>query len=78
MPTITIPPRVRFALYIASAVAVLVGTYLTDRGVPWWGEAEAKLLAGVVALVNVLAAANVTRTPADTPEVDPLVGPFED
>jgi len=75
MPTITIPPRVRFALYVASAVAVLIGTYLTDKGYPWWGEAEAKLLAGCVALVNVLAAANVTRAPAET---TPLVGKFED
>ena len=75
MTTINLPPRVRFGLYIASAVTVLVGTYLTDRGVSWWGEAEAKLLAGVVALVNILAAANVTRA---KPDVDPILPVFED
>lgn len=73
--TIVIPPRVRFGLYIASAVAVLVGTYLTDKQYDWWGEAEAKLLAGVVALINILAAANVTRPNA---EAEPLLGDFED
>ena len=54
---------------------MLVGTYLTDKQYHWWGEAEAKLLAGCVALVNILAAANVTRPKA---EAEPLLGDFED
>ena len=61
-PTINIPPRLRFTLYLLASVAGLLSIYFADRGFTWWGPAESKLLAGVIALVNVLAAAKTTRT----------------
>lgn len=62
--TINIPPRLRFALYIAAALAGITGAYLADKAFGWWGPAEAKALASVIALVNILAASKVTIDPA--------------
>lgn len=56
MPTINIPPKVRFALYLLSALGSVVVAYLAGRGII--GEAETAAWAGVVAIVNGLAAAN--------------------
>lgn len=60
VPTINIPPRVRFVLYIAASLAGLLSIYFADKGFTWWGPAEDKLVTGVIALVNLLAAAKTT------------------
>jgi len=64
IPTINIPPRLRFALYLLASLAVLASSYFLDRGFTWWGDAEVKLVNGAVALVGILAAANTTRKTA--------------
>jgi|JI10StandDraft_1071094.scaffolds.fasta_scaffold05700_3 ABC-type uncharacterized transport system permease subunit len=58
--TINIPPRLRFALYVGAAFAGIAGAYFADKAFTWWGPAEAKALAGVIALINILAASKVT------------------
>lgn len=57
MPTINIPPRIRFALYILAAVALIVVAYAVDK--TWAGDAEVQLVTGLAALLNLLAAAKV-------------------
>lgn len=57
MPTINIPPRVRFTLYLLGALASLIVIYAVDK--TWAGDAEVRLVQGLVALLNVLAAAKV-------------------
>lgn len=56
MPTINIPPKARFVLYLLSALGSVVVGYLAARG--FIGDAELAAWAGVVAIVNGLAAAN--------------------
>lgn len=65
MPTIPIPPAIRFTLYLLSAVGSVVVSYLTARGI--LGDAEVALWAGLVAIVNGLAAAKTNLT--DAPHV---------
>lgn len=55
MPTINIPPLARFVLYLAAAIALLIVTYAVDKS--WAGDAEVKLVTGLAALLNILAAA---------------------
>lgn len=55
MPTINISPRIRFALYLLSALGSVVAAYLFAKG--YVGDAELALWAGVVAIINGLAAA---------------------
>lgn len=55
MPSINIPPAVRFALYLIAAVALLVVAYAVDKD--WAGDAEVRLVTGLAALLNILAAA---------------------
>lgn len=52
-------PRVRFALYLAAALGSVVVGYLAARGLI--GEAETAAWAGIVAILNGLAAANTSR-----------------
>ena len=60
MPNIPIPGVVRFALYIAAAVALLIVTYAVAKG--WAGDAEVALVTGVAALLQLLAASKVDRS----------------
>lgn len=53
--TMNIPPRVRFALYLLSAVGSAVVAYLFTKGLV--GEAESGLWAALVAVINGVAAA---------------------
>lgn len=55
MPTINIPAKWRFALYILSAVALLAVAYAVDKD--WAGDAEVRLVTGLAALISALAAA---------------------
>lgn len=57
MPIITLPPRVRLAIYLVSGVGSAVVAYLVARG--FAGDAEVALWAALVAVVNGLSAANV-------------------
>lgn len=56
MPTVNIPSKVRFALYLVSAIGSAVAAYLFAKG--YVGDAELGLWAAVVAIVNTLSAAN--------------------
>ena len=51
-----IPAKVRFSLYIFGAVMSLVVVYMVNK--EWWGfgEDESQLVAGLVGLLNLLAA----------------------
>lgn len=55
MPTVNIPPRVRFVLYLVGAVALLTVTYALAKG--WVGKAEVAYVTGLAALLHTLAAA---------------------
>ena len=55
MPTINIPPHARFVLYIVGALALLFVAYAVDKS--WAGDAEVRLVTGLAALLNLLAAA---------------------
>lgn len=55
MPTINIPPAVRFGLYILAAVGSVIAAYLFAKG--YVGDAELALWAGLVGIINGLAAA---------------------
>lgn len=54
MPTINIPPRLRFALYLIGALATPLVAYLFDSRVI--GKEEVTLFGAYIALVNLLAA----------------------
>ena len=56
MPSINIPARVRFGLYVLTAVGTAVVAYLFAKGLI--GEAESGLWAALVTFINGLAAAN--------------------
>lgn len=64
MPTINLSARVRFWLYIIGALASLGVVYAVDKS--WAGDAETRLVQGIVALLGILAAANTnTAKPED-------------
>jgi hypothetical protein len=54
MPTVNIPPTVRFVLYLVGALATPLVAYLYARGT--FGDAEVVLFGSYVALINLLAA----------------------
>ena len=56
MPPINLGPRVRFWLYIVGSLASLGVVYAVDKS--WAGDAETRLVQGIVALLGILAAAN--------------------
>ena len=62
IPTINIPPRLRFALYLLATAAGLASSYFLDKNFAWWGEPEVKLTNGVIAVINLMAAVKVSRT----------------
>lgn len=66
MPTVNIPPRVRFILYVVGALASLGVAYAVNKA--WAGDAEVQLISGIVALINVLAAAK-TNLSSDVEDV---------
>ena len=60
IPTIDIPPKWRLGLYLLAAIALIVVSYAVDKS--WAGEAEVRLVTALAALINLLAAAKVTKT----------------
>lgn len=67
MPTVNIPPRIRFALYLIGAVALLVMSYAVDKH--WAGDPEVRLVTGLAALLQLLAAA---KTDLSQPPLDEI------
>lgn len=74
MPTVNIPPRVRFLLYLAGAIASLVVSYAVNK--QWAGDAEVQLVTGAVALLQLLAAAKTDLSRA-ADETDDYQGRHE-
>lgn len=71
MPTITIPARARFVLYLIGLVGGLAVTLALAKG--WLDAAGAAFVTGVLAILNGLAAGNVNLTKPDAsvaPEPD--------
>ena len=62
MPTLNIPPTVRFVLYLVNAVGSVVVAYLFAKG--YVGEPETAAWAGLVAIISGIAAANTSITGA--------------
>lgn len=60
MPTISIPDRVRFAIYLAVAIGSLVVKYCFDKG--YIGDDEVNLWLGIAAIGSTLSLANVSKT----------------
>lgn len=58
MPTINIPPKVRFALYLAGVLGAVLVQYALDK--TWFGEAEMRLWSGIAAVLFALAAAKTS------------------
>lgn len=58
MPTINIPPAVRFVLYLIGSIALLTVSYAVDKD--WAGDAEVRYVTGLAGLLFVLAAAKTT------------------
>lgn len=54
VPTINIPSKIRFALYLLAAFGSLVVLYAIDKG--WVGDPEFKFWTGLAGLLNLLAA----------------------
>ena len=68
MPTVVnIPAKVRFTLYLLSALGSVVVAYLVAKG--HFGEAETAAWAGLVAIVNGLAAARTDLSDASNASV---------
>lgn len=67
MPTINIPPLIRFWLYLLGAIGSIAVVYVMDKG--WAGSAEYKAWTQLAGLLAVLAAAKVNRS--DTSVVVP-------
>jgi hypothetical protein len=60
MPTINLAPKVRFVLYLIGSLASLGVVYAVDKS--WAGDAETRLVQGLVALLGILAAANTNTS----------------
>lgn len=82
MPTLNIPPKIRFTLYILAALGSVFVVYAMDKN--WAGEAEFKCWTGVAGLLSLLAASKTTtsdtgvvvagtveQTTTTTTEIDP-------
>lgn len=61
MPSINISPKVRFALYLVGALALLTVSYAVDKS--WAGDAEVRYVTGLAALLHLLAAAKTDLSP---------------
>ncbi len=55
MPTINIPPVLRFVLYVIGSIALLTVSYAVDK--EWAGDAEVRYVTGLAGLLFILAAA---------------------
>lgn len=75
MPTVNIPARLRFALYLVGVLGSVLVQYLLD--VDWFGEAEQRAWSGVSAVLFALAAARVDLTTPEPPSVDPATAEDE-
>lgn len=73
MPTINIPAKVRFALYLAGVLGAVFVQYAMDRS--WFGDAEMRLWTGLSAVLFMLAAAK-TNTGGIDPQVERIVELF--
>ena len=71
MPTINIPPVVRFALYLVGALSLLTVSYAVDKS--WAGDAEVRFVTGLAALLQLLAAAKTNLHEAKVYELDAQV-----
>lgn len=60
MPTINIPPKVRFVLYLIAAIGSAVVVYAMDKN--WAGEAEFKLWTALAGLLSLLAASKTSTS----------------
>ena len=60
MPSINLGPRTRFALYLIGTLASVGVVYAVDKS--WAGDAEIRLVQGIVALLTLLAAANTNTS----------------
>lgn len=58
MPTINIPPVLRFVLYLIGSIALLTVSYAVDKD--WAGDAEVRYVTGLAGLLFVLAAAKTS------------------
>lgn len=58
MPTINIPPKVRFALYLIGVIGAVLVQYAIDKS--WFGEAEMRLWSGIAAVLFALALAKTS------------------
>ncbi len=58
MPTINIPPRVRFALYLLASAGSVAIVYAMDKN--WAGDAEFKCWTAFAGLLTLLAASKTT------------------
>ena len=63
VPAIAIPPKVRFALYLLTAIGSAVVSYCVTKN--YIGDAEVALFTGLAAIVNALAAFNTPTADAD-------------
>lgn len=59
MPTIPIPDKVRFAIYVISAVGSAVVAYLKAAG--YIGDNEVTLWLALAAIASTVSASNVTK-----------------
>ena len=71
MPTVNIPPLARFVLYLLAAVALLVVAYAVDKD--WAGDPEVRLVTGLAALLNILAAAKTNLAEGRAVELEGTV-----
>lgn len=60
MPTINIPPRLRFTLYLIGVIGAVLVQYASDKS--WFGDAEMRLWSGVAAVLFALAAAKTSTS----------------
>jgi hypothetical protein len=58
-PKLNLPGNLRLGMYIATSVISLIITYGVAKGWSFLGDAELALWAGIVALINTVAALNV-------------------
>lgn len=58
MPTINIPPILRFVLYLIGSISLLTVSYAVDK--QWAGDAEVRYVTGLAGLLFILAAAKTT------------------
>jgi hypothetical protein len=58
MPTINIPPKIRFTLYLIGVLGQVGVQYAIDKA--WFGDAELRLWSGIAAVLFALALAKTS------------------